>query len=108
MVDIQEWCDTLLFWYGPRIRANLVNWTNWPDGQGEFMKTRKKGRVTAKHIAKMLIDAALEGMKGLDPEEQERRLKAFSDAAAGRLRTRRSASGSSRAASCRMVARSRP
>jgi len=72
------------------------------------MKARKKGRVTAKHIAKMLIDAALEGMKGLDPEEQERRLKAFSDAAAGRLRTRRSASGSSRAASCRMAARSRP
>ena len=72
------------------------------------MKARKKTSVRAKDIADMLVKAALEGMKGLDQQEQDKRITAFCDAAAVQLRqTRRTASGSGRAASGRMAARGR-
>lgn len=67
------------------------------------MKTRKKGRV--RKVAKMIVQALKDGMKGLPPEEQERRLKSFCDDAEDRLRTHAKPSGSSQTAQDRRVAR---
>lgn len=69
------------------------------------MKTRKKSRVAAKNVAKMIVEAVRDGMKDMDPEEQERRLKSFCDDVGGRLRRRARTSGSGHVASSRMAAR---
>ena len=69
------------------------------------MKARKKHRVD--DVAKMIVEMVQGGMKGLAPEEQERRLKSFCDAFSARPRTRAKASGSSPRASGRMAARGR-
>lgn len=69
------------------------------------MKTRKKGR--AQDVAKLIAEMVRDGMKGLPPKEQERRLKSFCDAFPARPRTRAKTSGSSPRASGRMAARGR-
>jgi len=69
------------------------------------MKTPKKGDV--EKIARKIVRMVRGGMKGLPPEEQERRLKSFCDAFGERPRTRSRASGSSRSAQGRMAARGR-
>ncbi len=69
------------------------------------MKTRKKSRV--QDVAKKIVEMVRNGMKGLPPEEQERRLKSFCDASSARPRTQAKASGSSPRASGRMAARGR-
>ncbi len=69
------------------------------------MKTRKKSSVDS--VAKMIVKMVRDGMKGLDPGEQERRLKSFCDAVGGRRRTRSSTSEFSRPGHGRMAARAR-
>lgn len=67
------------------------------------MKARKKGRV--RKVAKMIVRALKDGMKDIPPEEQERRLKSFCDAAEDQLRTQAKPSGSSPIAQDRRAAR---
>lgn len=57
------------------------------------MKTRKKSDIQS--VSKMIVNMVREGMKGLPPEEQERRLKSFCDAVGEKRRTRSSTSESS-------------
>ncbi len=69
------------------------------------MKARKKSDV--KSVAKMIVNMVREGMRGLAPEEQERRLKSFCDAVGGKQGTRSSTSESSQPSQRRMTARGR-
>lgn len=50
------------------------------------MKTRKISDVQS--VSKMIVNMVREGMKGLPPKEQERRLKSFRDAVGEKRRTR--------------------
>jgi hypothetical protein len=69
------------------------------------MKTRKRSGV--QDVTKKIVEMVRDGMKGLPPEEQERRLKSFCDAFSARPRTRAKASGSSQRAQGRTSARGR-
>ncbi len=69
------------------------------------MKTRKKS--DADSVAKMIVKMVRQGMKGLPPEEQERRLKSFCDAVGEKRRSRSSTSESSQPSQNRMAARGR-
>ena len=70
-------------------------------------KTRGKRPAAVADIAKMIAGMVQDGMKGLEKAEQERRVKAFCEAAAGQRRTPSRASGSSGRAPDRMAARGR-
>ncbi len=69
------------------------------------MKTRKKSGV--QDVAKKIVEMVWDEMKGLPPEEQERRLKSFCEAFSSRPRTQAKVSGSSPRASGRIAARGR-
>ncbi len=69
------------------------------------MKARKK--TSLEDVAKKIVEMVQDGMKGLPPEEQARRLKSFCDAFSARPRTRAKVSGASPRASGRMAARGR-
>ena len=67
------------------------------------METAKKRQV--RKVAKMIVQAIKDDMKGIPAEEQEGRLKSFCDAAEDRLRTQAKSFGSSQVALDRRATR---